>query len=193
MRSVSVISLLAVTVLAGGLVGGCKSSAAPAAQAPPPLQVTAGVTPTASITPTATGPTVTVAGKTGCALVSQAEASAAAGTSLPAGKADPYTLTATVVAHSGCGFTSGTKSVAFDINTIATTIPVETYESLAWGALEAKGAKKITVDGHAGITITISGLTDVSFYNGQTSVIVSCVHVNPSAAMTVAELIAQRM
>lgn len=62
---------------------------------------------------------------TGCALVTAAEASAAVGATFPPGTENPFTLTAKIVAHSGCAYKAGAPAVGYDVNTMAGTIPAD--------------------------------------------------------------------
>jgi hypothetical protein len=187
-RLVALVAILAVTAAMDACSSGSTKTVSPVAQQQPSITA---VRPTPTASPTATAPTN---GAKGCDLVSQTEAETAAGVSLGPGSTDPYTLTKTIIAHSGCRFHAGTKDIAFDINTIAPTIPIAQYASTGWAPLLARGGKAVTIDGHAGVTITIGKLQDAAFYAGQISVIVSAANVtNPDAALAVAKLIGNRL
>jgi hypothetical protein len=112
---------------------------------------------------------------------------------LPAGKTAKITLSPPIVAHRGCGFYSGTHAVAFDLNTVGSSVPMQQYVAAASAPMIAHGAKQISVGGNSGYSFTVGPIQEVAFYKGQTRVVVSASNAKPAAALTIATLIASRM
>jgi hypothetical protein len=132
----------------------------------------------------------------GCDLITRSEAEAVVGGPLSAGHTDPAHLDSKIVAHTGCGYTGSGVVLAFDANTLAASIPVQTYASAGFAQLKAKvpSAKQISVNGDPGFSADVPGLglQDVSFYHGQIAVIISA-KGKPGAALAAAKIIESRL
>jgi hypothetical protein len=118
------------------------------------------------------------------------------GAPLSAGHTDPAHLDSKIVAHTGCGYTGSGVTLAFDANTLAASIPVQSYASAGFAQLKAKipSAKQISVNGDPGFSAEVPGLglQDVSFYDGQIAVIISA-KGKPGAALAAAKIIQSRL
>lgn len=158
------------------VLGGCSSNPSPAPSGP---AVSASPTRTTALT--------------GCALVTQAEASAATGAAFPVGKENSFTLTDKIVAHTGCGYQDGSHALGYDLNTLASTIPVAQWNTAAWGALLSNGATNATFGGNPGVLLLKGPLQEAAFSHGQVTVVVSIVDAKDGAATAIANLIASRM
>ena len=177
-RTVFSASLFAVVAIAA--LAGCAPSSSPS-----PTD-----SPTASAA--AQSPTPKPALK-GCDLVNTAEASSLVGAAFPAGKENPFTPSARIVAHTGCGYQDGPKALGFDLNTLAPAIPVATWRAGLMGALISKGATTASFGGNAGISYAKDSLQEVAFTKDQVTVVITVVNGTPGAAVAVANLIAGRM
>jgi hypothetical protein len=182
-RRVVLLGLVAGVALTLVLTGCSAGSVAPSRSAAPGS--TRSAAPSAAPTPTAA--------LTGCALVTQAEASAATGATFPAGKENSFTLTDKIVAHTGCGYQDGPHALGYDLNTLASTIPIAQMDAAAWGALQANGATTSTFGGNPGVLFVKGPLQEAAFSHGQVSVVVSIVNAKDGAATAIANLIASRM
>lgn len=171
-------------LLCGCAGGGGTSASGPSRQASAPASLAAA--PPAGGAPAG-------GGRTGCALVSQAEVSAAVGTSLGAGHQAPYTPQSNIVAHSGCLFSKGTAALGYDLNTMASSLPVSSALATGLARVKAQGGKQISVAGNAGFSLTAGPLQLVTFFRGHTSVSVTATNAKAGAVLAVAKLIAARM
>jgi hypothetical protein len=132
-------------------------------------------------------------GRTGCDLVTQSEASAAAGITLPAGRQLPYTPHKDVTAHSGCAYLTSHGSIGYDVNSYAANMPMAALQAAAEAKLMETGGKKMAVGGNPAFVTTFGPIQNVSFFKGRVVVAVTATSVKPGAALAVARLIAARM
>lgn len=175
------------------LLCGCASGTA-AGTAPTSSAATSqGISPAAAAPSSAPASAAAGTSRTGCDLVTQAEASTAAGVPLPTGRQLPYTPHKQVIAHSGCAYLTGQGGIGYDLNTYAAGVPMAALEAAALAKLTAHGGKKTNVAGNPAITMTFGPVQNVSFFKGRVLVAVSATNVKPGAALAVAELIAARM
>jgi hypothetical protein len=132
----------------------------------------------------------------GCDLITRSEAEKVVGAPLGAGHTDPAHLDSKIVAHTGCGYRGSGVVLAFDANTLAASIPVQSYAATGFAQLKARvpSAKQISVNGDPGFSASVPGvnLQDVSFYHGQIAVIIS-VEGKPGAALAAAKIIQSRL
>jgi hypothetical protein len=172
-----------VAVIAIAALAGCAPSSAPS-----PTD-----SPTGSAAQSTTPKPATEPALKGCDLVNTAEASSLVGAAFPAGKENPFTPSARIVAHTGCGYQDGPKALGFDLNTLAPAIPVATWRAGLMGALISKGATTASFGGNAGISYAKDSLQEVAFTKDQVTVVITVVNGTPGSAVAVANLIADRM
>lgn len=189
-RALLTVAIAVPAALLCGCASGTAAGAAPAS----------GAATSQGISPSAAAPSSTLAsaaaagtGRTGCDLVTRAEASTAAGVLLPAGRQLPYTPHKDVIAHSGCAYLTSHGSIGYDLNTYAADIPMATLEAAALAKLTAAGGKKTDVAGNPGIATAFGPAQNVAFFKGRVLVAVSATNAKPGAALAVAKLIAARM
>jgi hypothetical protein len=186
------VALLALGLTALGGCGGSSSSGGGATTSPAGTTTASPSVASSTPAPAATA-TPVAAGQNGCALATEAEISAAVGTTLKATKQIKVKLTPNIVAHTGCLWLAGTTSAGFDANTLASSFNPGAAIAKVYAARKAAGAKQVSIGGSTGFEVGLGALQLAAFSKGQIDVTVSVSNGKPGAAVAIADLLAGRL